>query len=631
LASWRVASQTPILQRLLVQSYVPDNPPFGLDAWLSSTLAQWQQSPWTQQRSTKLAPPSGAVVTAQPPRRTLPETILASWRALSQTPVLGPGYAQPYVPDNPPFGLDAWLSSTLAQWQVAPWPQQRNAKLIQEAVAAAAANPSFDQSWVWGVLNQWQAAPALIAQARNLSSGIPGQSVDDPPRTYRADNRIIRLWDAPPPSPSQKGSISSGIPGQSVDNPPNRAAELRAALVSWQPPAPIQIQYARYIQQIAIAAADNPPFGVIPPWSALGQWQARTLTKIEQALVIPEFVAAVANNPPFGMPQDWLFGTLGQWQITPPAPALYRKLVQEFVAAVVNNPPFGIIRPWSALNQWQARTLTKIEQALVIPEFVAAVANNPPFGMPPKWFLEALAYWQIIPPPIVRARNLSPAIPGQSIDQPPGRILNLTWVRQPRWAVAGSGSIAPLIPPAIVNNPPFGMPQDWLFGTLGQWQIIVPTPIRYNRLVQEFVAAVVEKTPFNQGWFWAVLNQWPATAPIIQARKLSAGIPGQSVDLPPPRTPSFITPVKLWEPAVIVPQRRIYYPQPFVVVTADNPPFGMPPDWLWVALSQWEPRTLTRIEQGLIGQEGPLIIIVPPSDYRKIITLRGDRIDVILG
>jgi len=412
----------------------------------------------------ELTPPSSAPPTAQPPRRALPETVLASWR-------------------------------------VEPWPQQQRARLIQEALAA---NPPFDQSWVFPVINSWQTVAPTF----------------------------------------QQRELSPGIPGQSVDNPPNRAAELRAALISWQPPPTVRIVYAKFTQGI-----DNPPFGLPPRWRF-------DLSTQDSALSAQR----------------------------------YARYIQQAALAGADNPPFGIARSMGALGQWQPRTLTKIEQALGIPEFAGAIVDNPPFGMAP----------------------------------------------------------------------------DWLWSTLGQWQIVLPTPIRYNRLVQEFVAAVVEKTPFNQGWFWAVLNQWPATAPVIQARKLSPGIPGQSVDLPPRRSldlrstfvsylpsapfvfpphqlsagipgqsvdqpPGRIADIRWWkEPhwAVVNGDLIAALIQPPAVV--DNPPFGMPPDWLWVALSQWQPRTLTRIEQGLIGQEGPAIIIITPG-YRKIITLRGDRIDVILG
>src|SRR6185437_7816059 len=105
----------------------------GLDAWITSTVAQWQAPPWTQQRYRKLVQEAAGAVAVQPPHRTLPETVLASWRDAYKTPIVRPLLVQSYAPDNPPFGLDTWLSSTISQWQIAPWTQQRSAKLIQAA------------------------------------------------------------------------------------------------------------------------------------------------------------------------------------------------------------------------------------------------------------------------------------------------------------------------------------------------------------------------------------------------------------------------------------------------------------------------------------------------------------------
>lgn len=327
----------------------------------------------------------------------------------------------PYIPDNPPFGLESWLSSTLAQWQVTPWPQQRTVKLIQEALAAAV-NPPFDQAWLFSILYQWQIT-APITQARKLSPGIPGQS---------------------------------------ADKPPNRAIDLRAALISWQPPQPQQIQYARYIQAVAAQAVDNPPFGLRGYLNTLAQWQARPLTPFINGWQIQEYAP---DNPPFGL-ESWLASVLAQWQI---------------------------------VSQPQQRNLRLIQAA------IAAAADNPPFGMPP----------------------------------------------------------------------------DWLWGTLGQWQITTPALIRYNKLAQAFVAAV---------------------------------------DQPPPRTTlNFITTLKAWEPAVIQPQHNIYLPQPFVVVPTDNPPFGMPPDWLYTVLTAtWKPgEPLPKVLQKILQAGAAPVIATGQKEKRK--------------
>jgi len=282
----------------------------------------------------------------------------------------------------------------------------------------------------------------------------------------------------------------------------------------------------------------------------------------------------------------------------------------------------------------------------------AAPVIDQPFSR--GWLLSILAYPPAIPLPY-QARKLSPGIPGQSVDNPPNRAADLraalvSWQPPqpaqtfyakftqgidnppfglpPRWRFD-----APPIPAQVqypryihqaaviaADNPPFGMPPAWLFGTLGQWQLTPPTPIRYNRLVQEFVAAAAEKPPFNQTWLWGILSQWQAAYSIVQARQLSPGIPGQSVDLPPSRTTvNFITQVKAWEPSVIIPQRQIYLPQPVIVASVDNPPLGMPPDWLYSVLTtSWQPGApLPKVLQKILQEGAAPVIASGQREKRK--------------
>lgn len=346
-------------------------------------------------------------------------------------------------------------------------------------------------------------------------------------------------------------------------------------------------------------------------------------------------IQEAAANPPFD--QLWLWGILNQWQ-SGIVPLQQRKLSPGIPGQSVDNPPNRAVDLRATLIFHLPPKPAQVQYARFVQQAAIVGVDNPPFGRPLPW--GSLGQWQ--------ARALTPIQQALLVQE--------------------------FIAQAAPDNPPFGMPPDWLWTALNQWQIIPPTPTRYNKLVQEFVAVVVEKTPFNQGWFWAVWNQWPATAPIIQQRKLSPGIPGQSVDNPPSRALNFVTQVKAWEPAIATPQRQIYSPQPLVVVSADNPPFGMPPDWLYSVLTAawkpgdplpkqllkilqaappapvnnppfgipphwllsvldqwWQPRQLTRMQVALLFQEGIIIPDNPPFGFRKIITITEHRIDVILG
>ncbi len=187
------------------------------------------------------------------------------------------------------------------------------------------------------------------------------------------------------------------------------------------------------------------------------------------------------------------------------------------------------------------------------------------------------------------------------------------------------GSRQPLAPRTgppstlLVDTPPKFYPA--LFNSIIRaWDPPPPWPVTaLDKLIQEFVAAVVEKTPFNQGWFWAVWNQWTQVPVIYQARNLSPGIPGQSVDPPPLLEPQFITQVKAWEPGIIIPQRQIYLPQAAIVVSVDNPPFGMPPDWLYSVLTAaWQPgQPLPKVLQKILQEGAAPVIASGQREKRK--------------
>jgi hypothetical protein len=187
--------------------------------------------------------------------------------------------------------------------------------------------------------------------------------------------------------------------------------------------------------------------------------------------------------------------------------------------------------------------------------------------------------------------------------------------------IGGRQPLAPETgPPStlLVDTPP-KLYRITQLATLRLWDAPPPWPVTaLDKLIQEFVAVVAANPPYGQAWLWAILNQWQIAYSTPQARNLSPGIPGQSVDQPPPQPLAFITQVKAWEPAIIVPQLRIYLPQPFVVIP-DNPPWGFPPDWLYSVLtSAWKPGDpLPKVLQKILQEGAAPVIASGQREKRK--------------
>lgn len=125
------------------------------------------------------------------------------------------------------------------------------------AAAAAASQPPvlvYPESYAFAGIRQ----PTM---GRQLAPGIPGQSVDNPPivtPSLRIPQRTIVAIAQPDPwtytfagswQPYGPKRISTGIPGQSIDNPPfvarRKIAELGAIITTWEPPPP-QPWFPRY-------------------------------------------------------------------------------------------------------------------------------------------------------------------------------------------------------------------------------------------------------------------------------------------------------------------------------------------------------------------------------------------------
>lgn len=183
----------------------------------------------------------------------------------------------------------------------------------------------------------------------------------------------------------------------------------------------------------------------------------------------------------------------------------------------------------------------------VVQESAAPAADNPPFGLYARLgFLRLIEWWHVVPLP-QQLIDLSPAIPGQSVDNPPVGPLNITsqyllWA-QPSWVVR-AGTLSPAIPGQSIDQPGWVRPVHDL---IRQWF----------------------KDPDNQYQF-----------------KLSPAIPGQSID-DPPRSSGVNLQVILqsWTPGPPQPPLG-FHGALSALGTTDEPPYGLRP-WLDTILRSW--------------------------------------------
>lgn len=255
----------PYAARLLnpsVTNNPPDNPPFSNQGRIPQTnvpLWYWQPEAWPYVFT------SGNAVNNQP------------YSQQKLTPVL---FA--VVVNNPPFTHPARIQAQAAittQWQPDPWVYnelgqqggsqpygQRNLNPFYTAVEVD--NPPFgipNKSTLAGVVGGWQPDPWVYNYSGNvsgtqpygpkqLSPGIPGQSVDPPPPIdagrLAVEGAIVTIWQPDPWVFTFNGSIqaqpygvrltSPAIPGQSVDQPPyqnpGRRPQANVPVWQWQPP-----------------------------------------------------------------------------------------------------------------------------------------------------------------------------------------------------------------------------------------------------------------------------------------------------------------------------------------------------------------------------------------------------------
>ncbi len=509
------------------------NPPMT-EPWMVGVLVAW-------------APPDPAIVG----RRNLPITVTA-------------------VPaDNPPFAADAaMLASILKTWE-----DVQPAQLVREFVPQPFVAVSFvpyARAWLSAAVGAWADPLVPPTQARKLAPGIPGQSVDNPPPDL--DNDVVELmvatqaWQPPDVSPILPRKLAPGIPGQSIDNPPpdldNDIVEAMSAVLSWQPGDPAPTPQRKLSPGIPGQSVDNPPpdldNDIAELMAATQAWQPADGPPVQRRKLAPGIPGFSVDVPPPRVAVQVAWPALD----VPQQPGFERNAAIAFSGSVPAPEPWLV----NVLISWQPADAAAIAARLLNPQLTAVRVDNPPFTHQGRAVATASIIATTQPPdpnPFIGGLGpLSPrgyvaALPLVPVNDPPfkhwGRMAvaaEITALWQPPDPNAFVGGRQPLdprkLPPSItdvpVNNPPFSS-RTALPSILRSWE----TPFI---LPQELPAGqpqvvVVSFLPFEPAWMSTVLQAWVDVAPAPQKRPgLAPGIPGQSVDQPPPRElpPSYDVP-----------------------------------------------------------------------------------------
>lgn len=309
-------------------------------------------------------------------------------------------------------------------------PQQRRELRVLEAAAVEPRVPFRRDLAAFA----WHVAPQQAPQtARQLSPGVPGQSVDLP--LPRARALPAEPWQPQPPRPpQQRHERSPGIPGFSVDEPPRLRKQHPAA----EPIADTaQQRRARVTEGTAPASPDNPP-----RWrAAFRAWEAEPPAQPRQRClpavllhVEPTVQFVPYGRTPAAIYAAWLSGDFYSAQrrvlspgipgqsvdLPPPARAhevprpieptrvdQRRTMAAALLEPTVQFVPFGRV-PGSIHAAWRAPEVAQQRRALIVPESV----DEPPrlshtlvFHLEDSWHYVApqprkLSAWQLhVPPP----------------------------------------------------------------------------------------------------------------------------------------------------------------------------------------------------------------------------------------
>lgn len=549
-----------------------------------------------------------AVAPADNPPFGLLETLYEPFIVDPGQPILPRKFIPRLPVDNPPFGL---LETLYEPFIVDPGLPIQPRYYPQQFISGQVPVQNY---WLSTVLQTWQPPDPQAPLPRKLSPGIPGQSVDNPTPNLDEDinfSSVLGLWQPGDPWPTQQRKLSPGIPGQSVDFPPfsGRPQPPTNQPDPWVYTYTGNQPYGLPIKVLYGLSVDNPPRlrqqVFLPPEPFL---------QPQRGPLYPQpFVVTVSQ--PFVEP--WLASVVASWQVPDPFPILPEKLTPPST----DNPPFTsagrigreAIQGWQPPDPLPTQPHYQVVQPFISVQYAyttpwlwtVMLAWQPPdpqptipprnvlYGLsvdnPPRFRIQVPPYWEAERLPVL-PKQLSPGIPGQSVDNPPTKVVERVGIQL--WQPGDPSPVLPkLLSPGIpgmsVDNPP---QLTWAYRPILFPPEPPPKPWQPLYLAQPFVSA---NPPFSgRDLFSYILRTW------------------QEPD-PQPRQPV---------PLAIQP---FFAPQ--------NPPFShLGRNERDNIVSQWQPLPWNFMNLPPLGgrfqQEGPAPVVVPAN-----FTVSGPSVEDLFG
>ncbi len=326
-------------------------------------------------------------------------------------------------------------------------------------------------------------------EPRRLAPSITAVPVDNPPfasnfRSLPEFYTALISWISTP-DPQQRRRLPPDLAAVAVNDPPFRAANIFYALRSAWEPAQTLPWTARFAPQGASTAPDNPPFASAYRNLFYAAWLAPP-DPLQQRKLAPDLVAVAVDNPPFARAANTFYAVRASWEPTPPLVIPGRFFPQGTIVAA-DNPPLRISPAtlhalrfsWepAAPLPWQPRFL---------PQGSTTSADAAPFSRTALWTI--VRSWQStfdLPP----TRLLSPAIPGQSVDNPPGAAIELPslalWSAPP--PIVLPRRLSPAIPGMSIDAPPPIVSSSGALKIIETWQPRIILPPRPALIMPGFI------------------------------------------------------------------------------------------------------------------------------------------------
>ena len=355
------------------------------------------------------------------------------------------------------------------EWPALSWDAQQRPRGIPSTPAPVDAPVPFSRVSLYGALSNHYAPPTVTPLwiSTLTSEGAPVTPVDDPPFQMRSrqDQPVELHW-----MPRTLTAIGLARYAESVDNPPPTEPRYRGEWpeITWSTQ-----KRPTLIQPGSAATVNDPPFS---GKKYRGEWPEPTWETQARPKLVP-IAPVVVTDPPFSSAKyrgEWPAGT---WETQ-----RARALPVSVTAVPVNDPP--PYTPWALAgplsHHYAPPNISPLYSATLTSEGSSpAQVDDPPFAMRHRQMQHVAQAWT---PRALTGISLARYV--ESVDAPPvrgeryrGEWPTLTWDAQSRQHL-------PIIPPAVVNNPPFGLRGDRIYPRYAEfweppphyrWRMVVVT------------------------------------------------------------------------------------------------------------------------------------------------------------